>query len=164
MNRTDRRRAKVATVFTIVALLTLWIFNREPASSGTVAVAGATTLVPVPSTTYVPQTPAFVGDGDTGSGKQVIEIAVPAPPSANNFRAIASYRRFVETLDRPCSTLLAPDGAVLTITNVDNGQSTVCNNTLTVVPPEGVDLILDTAIFGEISDVADAPIPVRVSL
>ena len=162
MNRTDRRRAKGATAFTVVALLTLWIFNREP-STDAVAVAGGTTLATVPSTTYVPQTPAFVGDDSDATGKEIIRIAVPAPPSANNFRAIASYRRFVDTLVRPCSTLLAPDGAALTITNVDNGQSTVCNNTLTVVPPDGIDLVIDTDVFSEISDVADAPVPVRVT-
>ena len=62
-----------------------------------------------------------------------------------------------------CTTLLAPDGAVLTVTNLDNGQSTPCTNTLGMALPSGSDIVLNTAIYVTIGDLADAPVPVRVS-
>jgi hypothetical protein len=62
-----------------------------------------------------------------------------------------------------CTTLLAPDGALLTVTNLDNGQTTTCTNTLGMALPAGSDIVLNTAIYVTIGDLADAPVPVRVS-
>ena len=104
-----------------------------------------------------------MGGDDEPAAPGVINIAVPPAPSANNVRAIASFHRYVETLVRPCTATMAPDAAILTVTNIDNSQSTTCTNTLTLVLPTGIDIMLHTEIFSEIGDVSDAPIPVRVS-
>lgn len=58
--------------------------------------------------------------------------------------------------------MLAPDGALLTVTNVDNGQSTTCTNTQGITIPPGVGMVLGTDVFAKIGDLADAPLPVRV--
>jgi hypothetical protein len=51
-----------------------------------------------------------------------------------------------------------PDG-----TNTDNGQTTTCLNSVSTPLPAGVDIVLHTDIFTQISDLADAPVPVRIS-
>lgn len=47
--------------------------------------------------------------------------------------------------------------------NIDNGQITTCTNTLGMTMPTGADIVLHTDVFGEIGDLADAPLPVHVS-
>ena len=50
-----------------------------------------------------------------------------------------------------------------TVENIDNGQTTTCTNTLGMAIPAAADIVLHTDVFGEIGDLADAPVPVRVS-
>jgi hypothetical protein len=52
---------------------------------------------------------------------------------------------------------------VLTVTNTDNGQTTTCTNSISTPLPAGVDIVLHTDLFTVISDLADAPVPVRIS-
>ncbi|MEI7548049.1 MAG: hypothetical protein WCK21_08330 [Actinomycetota bacterium] len=162
MIATDRRRVVAASIFTFVALSTLWFFSSDSATnkdgSGTAAKATAP-----PTTKYEPEPPLFVGGNDEPSPPGVINIAVPPAPSASSFRGLASFHRYLATQPRACTTQSAPDGAALTVTNTDNGQTTTCTNTLTIVVPAGVSILLHTGVFTEIGDVADSPIPVRVS-
>jgi len=163
MNRSDRRRAFFATALTVVALPAVWLMNREEARQAA-APPGATVAQTAPSTTaYEPEAPVFVGGEDQPTQQDVINIAVAPAPTATDVRASASYRQFPGTLERACTAVFAPDATLLTITNVDNGQSTTCTNSLIVAPPRGVDIVLDTEVYVEIADVADAPTPVRVS-
>jgi hypothetical protein len=52
---------------------------------------------------------------------------------------------------------------VLKVVNIDNGQSITCANTLGMAVPGGADIVLDTDVFTRIGNLADAPVPVRVS-
>ncbi len=165
----DRRRVVVASVFTLVALPALWLFSRESAAtsgSPTVGAAGVevkSSANDAPTTTaYAPEPPLFVGGDDVPVPPAAVVIAVPPPTSANEVMAKASFRRYAAG-SRQCTTLLAPDGALLTVENVDNGQITTCTNTLGMTMPAGADLVINTDVFGEIGDLADAPLPVHVS-
>jgi hypothetical protein len=170
MNAIDRRRVVVASVFTVVALPALWALNRDSAASsvspnvGAAGVeVGAPALETAPTTSaYRPEPPLFVGGDDEPVPPGVIDVAVPPTPGTNELLARATFRRY-GAASRQCTTLLAPDGAALTVVNLDNGQSTTCTNTLGVPVPAGTDLVLDTVVFSEIGDLADAPVPVRVS-
>ncbi len=170
MNATDRRRVVVASVFTLVALPALWALNRDSASTSVSPAVGAAGIdvgdakvETAPSTTaYVPEPPLFVGGDDAPVPPAAINVAVPPAPGATEALAHATFRRY-GTNARQCTTLLAPDGAALTVVNLDNGQKTTCTNTLGMPMPSGADLVLDTSVFSEIGDLADAPVPVRVS-
>lgn len=167
MINSDRRRVALAATFTLVALPALWVLNRDDPSPGTTASAGIPSpgngADTAPSTTaYEPLPPVFVGGDDEPTPPGVIDIAVPPGPSANEIQARASFSHYWSG-GRPCTTLLAPDGATLTIVNVDNGQTTTCTNTLGKAVPAGADIVLDTPIYNEIASLADAPIPVRIS-
>ena len=58
---------------------------------------------------------------------------------------------------------MAPWGSTLTVTNTNNGQTTTCVNSISTPLPAGVDIVIHTDIFTSISDLADAPVPVRIS-
>ncbi|MGB8861472.1 MAG: hypothetical protein WCC60_19610 [Ilumatobacteraceae bacterium] len=165
----DRRRVVVASLFTLAALPALWVFNRESAAtsgSPTIGAAGVDVNAgadTAPTTTaYEPEPPLFVGGDEQPVPPVFVNIAVPTTAGANQVTAKAGYHRY-GIGSRLCTTLLAPDGALLTVTNVDNGQSTTCTNTLGMTMPTGADIVLHTEVFAEIGDLADAPLPVRVS-
>jgi hypothetical protein len=172
MNTFDRRRVVVASVFTLVALPALWALSRDSAATSGAPTVGAAGVDVAskgdgtePSTTaYQPRPPGFVGGDDVSpSLPGVIQVAVPTAPGADQVLATASYHRFMTSTAAVCTTLLAPDGATLTVTNLDNGQTTRCTNTLGMALPAGSDIVLNTAIYVTIGDLADAPVPVRVS-
>lgn len=171
MITSDRRRAAAASIFTVVALPALWVLNRESAATSSapkVGAAGVEVAVDpgantVPATEpYQPEPPSFVGGDEQPVTPDQIDVAIPPAPGANEVIAEASFKRY-SAGSRQCTTLLAPDGALLTVENIDNGQTTTCTNTLGMAIPAGADIVLHTDVFGEIGDLADAPVPVRVS-
>lgn len=159
----ERRRVILATIVTAVAIPTLWIVNGNDSDAKS-AEGGTTVPTAPPTTRYQPATPVFVGnDGQAADQGGVISVAVAPGPTSNSIKGKASYLRYPATLDRPCTAPAAPDGATLTVINVDNGQSTTCTNILTVTPARGIDIVMHTTVFSEIGDVADSPIDVRVT-
>lgn len=168
MNTTDRRRVTLAAIFTVVALPALWIFGGSDTSGAPAAGTGSGgTMVQgaeaAPTTTYVPELPVFLDGPATVDQPGVIDIAIPPAPNDRQFLGRASFVRYAEPSIRPCTTLLAPERAVLTVTNVDNGQSTTCTNILGVRVQVGIDIVIHTDVFAEITDLANAPISVRFS-
>jgi hypothetical protein len=169
MNTFDRRRVVLASVFTLVALPALWALSRDSAAtsaSPTVGAAGVDVAAAAgtqPSTTaYQPEQPGFVGGDDDPSTPGVVKIAVPPAPGATEILGKASFHRYMSSTSAVCTSLLAPDGATLRVTNLDNGQTVTCSNTLGMSLPAGSDIVLNTAIFVSIGDLADAPVPVRI--
>ncbi len=168
MNSYDRRRLALASIFTVAALPALWIINRNDADSAAPALGAAG--VPqvgadeAPSTSvYTPNPPIFLNGPPSGADPAVVDIIIPPGPSATEANGRASFRRYSDPSRRPCSTVLAPQGSTLTVTNTDNGQTTTCLNSLSTPLPAGVDIVLHTDVFTLISDLADAPVPVRIS-
>ncbi|MEY4175686.1 MAG: hypothetical protein RI900_2851 [Actinomycetota bacterium] len=162
MNSAERRRVTLASIFTVVALLGLWIANRSSSAASSDAPTSAA-ATPPPTTAYDPATPLFVGGDEAPTPPQVVQIAVPPKPGANEVLMKASFHRYQNATVAVCTTLLAPDGATLLVVNIDNGQSVKCANTLGMALPAGSDIVLDTSVFTQIGDLADAPVPVRVS-
>ena len=168
MNPYDRRRLVLASIFTVAALPALWIINRNDAGSGAPAVGAAG--VPrvganqAPSTSaYTPDSPIFLDGPPAGADPAVVDIVIPPAPSATEAKGRASFRRYPDPTNHPCTTPLAPWGKTLTVTNPDNGQTTTCVNSLSTPLPAGVDIVLHTDDFVLISDLADAPVPVHIS-
>lgn len=165
----DRRRVVAASVFTLVALPALWVLNRESAATSVAPSVGAAGIdikrgadVPPVTSAYAPEPPLFVGGDEAPAPQAAVVVAVPPPTAANQIVAEASYHRY-QGVNRGCTTVSAPEGALLTVQNIDNGQTTTCTNTFGMELPTGIDIVLDTAVFGEIGDLADAPLPVNVS-
>ena len=168
MNSYDRRRLALASIFTVAALPALWIINRNDAGSAAPALGAAG--VPqvganqAPSTSaYTPNPPIFLNGPPSGADPAVVDIIIPPGPTATEASGKASFRRYADATKRQCTTALAPWGSVLTVTNTDNGQTTTCTNSISTPLPAGVDIVLHTDLFTSISDLADAPVPVRIS-
>ncbi|MEP7114019.1 MAG: hypothetical protein ABI862_12190 [Ilumatobacteraceae bacterium] len=168
MNSFDRRRLVLASIFTVAALPALWIINRNDAGSAAPAIGAAG--VPqvganrAPSTSaYTPDPPIFLNGPASGADPAVVDIIISPGPSATEAAGKASFRRYPDPSKRPCTTPLAPWGSTLTVTNTDNGQTTTCVNSISTPLPAGVDIVLHTDVFTIISDLTDAPVPVRIS-
>jgi hypothetical protein len=169
MNVFDRRRFAVACMLTLVALPALWLASHNAASSGSAATDGSLTQTTPPATepptsAYQPQPPLFVGGDSEPALPPVINIAVPPAPGPNDLLVRAAYHRYLGVVGTSCSAPFAPDGAQLTVTNVNNGLQITCiNASAGVIVPAGADLVIDTALFVRFADLNDAPITVRVS-
>jgi hypothetical protein len=169
MNPYDRRRLVLASIFTVAALPALWIINRNDTRSAAPSV-GAAGVPPIgadaaPSTsTYTPDAPIFLNGPPQPVHPAIVDILVAQGPTDSEAKGKASFRRYPSPSARPCTTTLAPIGSKLTVTNTDNGQSTTCTNSLSDKPvPAGVEIVLHTDLFTEISNLADAPVPVTIS-
>ena len=90
MNTFDRRRIVAATLFTVLALITLWVVGRSAPATGATAPDPAATRPP--TTPYVPERPVFIG-GDT-SGTAFASGRLSLPP---------------DLLGGPYSLLLSPN-------------------------------------------------------
>ena len=163
MRARERRRLVFAAAVTIVAFPALWLFEgQEPDGAATAGVETTTGLFPSP--TDDPGVPVYLDNPSPVVAPAVIDIAVPEAPGAREARGDATFKRYLDAqVERPCTTVLAPPGIVITVTNVDNGLSTTCTNTrMTSVPP-GADIALHTDVYMTIAELVDAPVPVRIS-
>lgn len=169
MNTYERRRVALASIFTLVALPALWVFNRSDsarngapavAAAGVDAQAGSNTA---PPDTYQPETPVFLGNKPAPEAPAVVNVVVPPVETGNSVDTKASYRRYPDATTNPCTTLLVPFNTLITVTNLDNGQSVQCFNSFGTALPAGVEIVLHTDLFVKISDLADAPAPVRLT-
>jgi hypothetical protein len=162
MNRSDHRRARLAIVFTIVAIPAMLLANRDTSADPTASAPGNEASAPSTSQ-YRPEPPVFVDNRVPAVPPAVVDVLVPAPPSAQQADAVASFRRFGNVADRPCATELAPVTALVTVTNVDNGRTMQCTNVGNIGMPPDVDVVIHTDIFSELGDLIDAPLSVRIS-
>lgn len=165
----ERRRIVLATVLTIVALPALWLLDRDdPTPSPNVAAAGVPTpgaaAESEPTDTFAPEVPAFLENTVVVPQPAVIDIAVPDSVNPNETEVKLTYKNYASIqVSTPCTTVKAPSGAHITVTNVDNGQSVTCINTLGMSVPIGADMAIDINLYVTIADLVDAPVPVRIS-
>jgi hypothetical protein len=164
MRQPERRRLVLAATVTALAVPALWLFDDgdepgEAAPTTATAVEGG-----LPSDAGDPGVPVFLEDTTPLVAPAVIDIAIPAAPGSREARGAATFKRFDSTgAQSRCSTPLAPPGVLITVTNVDNGLSTTCTNTASVSVPPGADITLDTAVYVTIAELAEAPVPVRIT-
>ena len=165
----QRRRVAIAAVFTVAAVpIVLLLGSDDSAStavtdgSGTVATVETTIEFTVPTTAE--QLPVFLDNTAVIVPPAVIDVARPLATTATEQQGRATYLRYLQTsVARPCTAPKAPSGAVITVTNIDNGLTTTCTNTLGVSIAAEVDIAIDTLVFTTIADLVDAPIFVRMS-
>lgn len=176
MTFAERRRVVLAVAITIVGVIAL---SLSRGSSQGDAASGSSGRGPSPSsqsnvpgagspyaqtTDDAPADPAFLPEVDPSTAPQIITVNVPAPPAGTVIRGTASYIRWPQTLGlRPCATPHALIGAVITVTNLNNGRQIKCNNVSIEALRDGSVIILHTDVFMELADLVDAPIPVEIN-
>jgi hypothetical protein len=170
----DRKRLLVATAATMLALPLLVRENRAQQGDRPNAVAAVAPGIDLAS-------PLSGASGGTVSTQELavtvatsppvavttaapIEIATPASTSGNTMTGLASYKRLSPTPGpRLCATAAAPRGRTIRVFDIDNGHEITCTNVSTKQSVNGSTVLLDTTTFKELSDLAQAPIPITVS-
>lgn len=171
---TDRRRLAVAAAFTVIALPAIWLFTRGEANSGagapTIAAAGVDSPSADGSTASADEvdamgenSPIFIDGPTTPPKPAVIQIVIPAAVEGDFTEGGATYKSNTTAAPDTCSAPAAPFGAVLTVTNRDNGRVLQCVNRAPIGLTAGLAIQLNPTQFSEIGQLVDAPIPVRVT-
>jgi hypothetical protein len=163
----ERRRIVLASALTLVALPTLWLLDRDdPAASPNVAAAGMPTPVVTaagPTVTSAPEMPVFLDPNGAMPAAPVVASAATAPPAGDNeIVGKGTFKRFQGATVPSCTVRSAPGGALITVTNIDNGLSLTCTNDLSVTTLGGVIVTIDTDLYLTIANLVDTPVPVRV--
>lgn len=180
-------RLIAATVLTVAALPLLMAESRSAKDPARVAVVGpasaAAGALPgraaTPTTTAAAPSPGIAseaapdlpvpGSGTTpppSAATKVIDVAVPAAKPENLLDGDGAYRRWtpgsVGTLE-PCATPAVGVGRRVTVQNLDNGLSVTCVNVSDRPLSPGFVIVLDTPLFERLADLAQAPVPVRLT-
>jgi hypothetical protein len=161
---TERRRLVVAAAITLIAVPALLLSNNNSSSSANTT-STSPSPVSVAPTDSEPAEPAFLPENNGSQAPEIITVNVPAPPSGSIVKGNASYIRWQGDLLglRPCATPHALIGAIITVTNLNNGRSLECNNvSIQALPGDNI-VLVHTEVFLEIADLIDAPIPVQIS-
>ena len=172
LNFAERRRLVFAAVVTLIAVPAL-LWSGNDSSSSANSGDSVSSLVSSPASPSVsneptnsePADPAFLPTNSGSQAPEIITVNVPAPPTGSNVKGSASFIRWRGDLLglRPCATPHALIGAVITVTNLNNGRSLECNNVSIQSLSGGHIMLIHTDIFLEIADLIDAPIPVQIS-
>ena len=110
-----------------------------------------------------PADPAFLPSADADQAPDIITVNVPAPRTGTVITGRASFIRWPQTLGlAPCATPHALIGAKITVTNLNNARSIVCDNVSIESLSGGNTIIIHSDVFLEIADLVDAPIPVEI--
>jgi hypothetical protein len=153
----------LAAAFTLLAVPAVLIAEHRGSSPSSAASATSAAPSDVDDSDPSRQKPVFLDNTVVLPAPAVIDIAVPPTTThrqASGTLTFKNYQNF--PLLNPCSTILAPSGAHLTVTNIDNGKQVSCTNTLGVSIPVGADMAIDINLYIQIADLADAPVPVRL--
>lgn len=156
----ERRRLFVLGVITLVALPFIWPRSGNSSSADSTTVPTTTTSIPS-GDTEIPA-PVFLGGpapiAPTGSAA----IAYPQV-IGQSVTGTATYSNLGYTDSPVCSSIDAPIGIAITVTNINNGRKVTCTNVFSLLIPAGISVVLHTTVFEKLADVVDAPVPVTIS-
>jgi hypothetical protein len=111
--------------------------------------------------------PSFLFSGPTSpTTAPAIVVAVPASTSPTAETGRASFRRWPAgstSVSAPCAAWFLDLGTTVTVTNLDNGHAVRCVIADRTGVPDDQVIVLDTAVFEQLADVVEAPIPVTIS-
>ena len=169
LDATDRRRLGFTAIATLVALPMVWLFAKADATQRPTAPRVANTQESRDADAnraadpFGENGPIFIDGPTTPPKPAVIQIVVPAVNPGASLEGRASYSRLVGIVGNTCSAPGAPAGALITVTNRDNGRVVACTNVVGTVPPPEIVILLSSTLFGQIGELVDAPIPVRLT-
>lgn len=166
METSQRRRVALATALTVVALPSIWLIGRDdPSVAPNLAAAGVPTPQPEEAgsdDTLARELPVFLENTLVVPPPVLDDAATPMPTSTRTIQGDASHLQVADSATI-CTAPRVPGGAMLTVTNLDNGLTVNCTNQLGITIPFGIEIALDADLFVQFADLADAPVPVRIT-
>ena len=156
----ERRRI---VVLSIVSMLAFVVVRSTTGGSDDSAVETTTTFTTVPPIVEdsVP-VPVILGGPAALPPSGTAAIAQPAT-SANEYTGTATFTVLGYTERAVCYSTTVPQGQNLVVTNINNGQSIKCLSVYSTLVPPGIAIVLHQSVFVKLSDLIDAPIPVKVT-
>lgn len=156
----ERRRI---VVLSIVSMLAFVVVRSTTGGSDDSAVETTTTFTTVPPIVEdsVP-VPVILGGPAALPPSGTAAIAKPAT-SANEYTGTATFTVLGYTERAVCYSTTVPQGQNLVVTNINNGQSIKCLSVYSTLVPPGITIVLHQSVFVKLSDLIDAPIPVKVT-
>ncbi|MFM9112861.1 MAG: hypothetical protein ACKOPB_06390 [Actinomycetota bacterium] len=156
----ERRRI---VVLSIVSMLALVVVRSTTGGSDDSAVKSTTTYTTVPPIVEdsIP-VPVILGGPAALPPSGTAAIAKPAT-SANEYTGTATFTVLGYTERAVCYSTTVPQGQNLVVTNINNGQSIKCLSVYSTLVPPGIAIVLHQSVFVKLSDLIDAPIPVKVT-
>lgn len=132
-------------------------------AAATTATTVAPDAIPDPAAPPAPDSPGdepvFLAGPSGTVGAGLAQIAVPAPPDGD--RTITSARFRTNNLrSNGCLVPGMLSGNTITVVNLDNGRRVRCT-TVATRGELGDEITLATALFAEIADLTESPIPVE---
>ncbi len=166
----DRRRLLIAGLLTMVALPALWWAKRDnPIAAPSVAaadiggaLANATGASKSAALVAGPGTPPGYLSGP-GEASPPVAGEATGPPLEESFTrgGLGSFKTFPPLSEQLCEVSFLPDRTRITVENTDNGEKVECLVIRTRMS-DGILIVLDSSLFVELSDLAEAPVPVRI--
>ena len=160
----ERRRLVVAVALTVILLPFMFIGGGKSSESSDDPAVSSTQVAPGVASDTEPANPAFLPVEGNSAVPEIITVNVPAPPSGTIIKGNSTFIRWPQTMGlRPCATPHALIGAVVTVRNLNNGRTLICDNVSIQALTAGNVIVVHTELFTEIADLVDAPVPVEIS-
>jgi hypothetical protein len=159
-NYVQRRRIALAVVVTVLAVIISVASRGDDTTESSTSPAGIVNDITQDSSSA---TPAFLPGSNVDKAPEIITVNVPTPPAGTVISGQASFVRWPQTLGLvPCATPHALLGARVTVTNLNNARTIVCDNVSIESLGGGNTIIIHTDVFLDLADLVDAPIPVEI--
>lgn len=164
MTFAERRRLVVAIALTVILLPFVFVGGGNNSESSDDPGASSTIAVPGVASDAEPANPAFLPVEGNSAIPEIVTVNVPAPPTGTMIKGNSTFIRWPQTMGlRPCATPHALIGAVVTVKNLNNGRTLVCDNVSIQALTTGNVIVIHTELFVELADLVDAPLPVEIS-
>ena len=159
----ERRRLTLVGLLTVVVVPTVIFFTGGESQTdvATVAVAGVD-VAASSSESSEPPAPIILSGPTGATPTGTAPISYPSD-DAVRLTGPASFSSFNGAPVTVCNCPEAPYGVALVIKNLNNGRSIACSNVMMPSTPANVTIVLHTQLFVELSDLANAPIPVSIT-
>jgi len=155
----ERRRIVILGVVTILALTALRStgFGNSDTSESTTS----TTTTMVVTDESVPD-PVILGGPAPLAPSGSAAIAYPAI-TGNELSGLATFSNLGYTQTPVCYSTQVPAGAIITVTNVNNGRTVKCTSVYSLLVPPGMTIMMHNSVFSDIANLNDAPLPVKIT-
>lgn len=155
----ERRRIIVLGVVTLLAVTVLRsLGGNDTADTGDTA---TTTTTIVLTDESVPD-PVILGGPAPLAPSGSAAIAYPSS-TGNELNGLATFSNLGYTQTPVCYSTQVPAGAIVTVTNVNNGRTVKCTSVYSLLVPPGMTIMLHNSVFTDIANLNDAPLPVKIA-
>jgi hypothetical protein len=154
----ERRRIIVLGIVTVLAVTAL---RSTGAGSNDSADTTSTTSTSVVTDESIPD-PVILGGPAPLAPSGSAAIAYPSS-TGNEISGLATFSNLGYTQTPVCYSTQVPAGAILTVTNVNNGRTVKCTSVYSLLVPPGMTIMLHNSVFTDFANLNDAPLPVKIT-